>query len=481
MIKKTASCWLVMMLVVWSTSVAAQEAEETEEALEAAVEETEGEGVEASEAPGTAGDPATGDESPELPPPPPPLPPPPPPPPVDEPQVSRFESPPGPADVLPADFIRAPLVEYETAWSRGVGFLIRDRRTVVVLGEVRDRYRRITCKMARGESPLVDVGRVELVTREDTPFVILHLEEDLPGTPLRISEAHPEVGDTIYLIIRQNIGMRPRMGASRGDERGGPSLRGQEAPQNLEPAEASVTGASETTLTVGTAFPQLWHGSPLFDQRGHVVAFFGREGYALRVEHIFDESSRRSGRQRLSPIFGVRLGTEIEGVLNDPIAFDFEAGLSFWDHFAVLVRLGFALGDDVLLSMPANAAHETGIVEAEQRTVNLSLELKYRLLLTRAVMPLYLDFVVGLQYSATITDPFGLALYSTEPACDPYGRDCDLTVGATPGRRTGHGFGPVFGIDVRAGIFTMGYRFIAESLSYEMVNTHRLTFGLSYR
>jgi hypothetical protein len=395
-------------------------------------------------------------------------------------RVAHVETPPEPRDVLaPAD-IRGPLVEYETAWSRGVGFLVRDRRTVIVLGSLRDRLRPITCRMASAAAgaAAVRVVRVDLATAENPPFVVLHLESDLPGEPMRLSDEQPEIGDSVFLLLRRG-GPRGRDGA--GGAMGGRDARVRDVPAGLEPAEAAVTSASETTITVGTAFPQIWHGSPLFDRRGDVVAFFGSEGYAVRVEHLLAEGARRPGRQVVTPILGIRVGTEIEGSLDDPFAVDVEAGVALWDQLAILLRLGVGLGEDVLLRLPPNAMHQTGIVLAEQRSVALSLEVKYRLLLTRAAMPLYLDFVAGLQYGVVVNEPQGFALYATEPACDPFGEDCDLTIGANPGRRTRHGVGPVFGIDVRAGVFTMGYRFVAEAISYQMADTHRLTFGITFR
>ena len=367
-----------------------------------------------------------------------------------------------PEHVLPLERIRAPLVEYQTAWHRGVGFLVGDRRTVVVLGNLRDRYRRITVRMAEAGGEWIDVERVELTTQEETSFVVLHLTADLPGTPLEVSPVRPEIGDEVYLILRRG---RVR----RGD-----------APQAMEPAVARVTASSASTFTVGTASSQLWDGSPLFDAQGRVVGFFGSRNFALRSSQVLADSGRRD-RELVTPIIGLRVGTELQGLLDDPFALDIEAGVALWDQLGLVLRLGFAFSDEVQLLLPASSVRETGIVDGNQRTINLGLEVKYRLLLTRAAMPLYFDFVAGAQYTAFITEPRGVALYSTEPGCDPLIEGCDLSVGPTPGRNTEHGVGGVIGIDVRAGVFTMGYRVVIDALAYNLPTTHRITFGVTYR
>jgi hypothetical protein len=146
-----------------------------------------------------------------------------------------------------------------------------------------------------------------------------------------------------------------------------------------------------------------------------------------------------------------------------------------------LFRLGLALGGEQISLIPVGEGREQGVVEGDQSTVSLGLEVKYRLLLTRAAMPLYLDFALGVIYTMNVFEPNGMAFYSTSVGCDPMVEGCDVAIGPAPDRTTTHGVGAAFGFDLRAGVFTMGYRVIVEALAHELPTTHRLTFGVTYR
>lgn len=358
--------------------------------------------------------------------------------------------------------VRSALVEYRTAWERGVGFLVGDRRTVVTLGRLRDRYRPITVKMHGSTDSEVRVASVEIMEQEESTFVVLHLAGDVTGEPLELSPDRPGVGESVYLILKR--GMR---------------RRDQVVPDAFEAAEASITAASTTSVTVGLTWSQVWQGSPLFDGAGRVVAFFGSEGYAIRVSEILTEQRLRSGRSLIAPIAGIRVGTEFGGELIDPFLIEFDLGLALWDQFGIVFRLGVGIGDEVLAPYIQNEDVASTAL-ADERTVNMGLELKYRILITRSSMPLYFDVVAGLNYTMSILEFHDIAIYQ-DVHCDSRYQDCDRTPGFASGRRTDHGVGPSFGFDIRAGLFTMGYRFIGEAISYELETTHRLTFGVTFR
>lgn len=363
---------------------------------------------------------------------------------------------------LSRSHVRSALVEYRSAWERGVGFLVGDRRTVVALGRLRDWYRPITVKMHNSTADEVRVASVEIVEQEESTFVVLHLAGDVPGEPLEISSDQPGVGESVYLILQR--GMRRRH---------------QLVPDALEAAEASITAASTTSVTVGLAWSQIWQGSPLFDGAGRVAAFFGKEGYALRVGEILAEQRLRSGRSLITPIVGVRVGTEFGGELIDPFLIEFDLGLALWDQLGIVFRLGVGFGDEVLAPYFLNE-RVSATAMADERTVNLGLELKYRILITRSSMPLYFDVVAGLSYTMSILEYHDIAIYQ-DLHCDSRYQECDREPGFASGRSTDHGVGPSFGFDIRAGLFTMGYRFIGEAISHELDTTHRLTFGVTFR
>jgi hypothetical protein len=363
---------------------------------------------------------------------------------------------------LTRSHVRSALVEIRTAWYRGVGFLVGDRRTVVTLGRLRDRYRRISVKCLGSEGPEVTAASTEVLEHGESTFVVLHLAAELPGEPLQVSADVPRVGESVFVILRRGV-----------------DRRDQVVPDTIEAAEAAVTAASTTTMSVGVARSQVWSGSPLFDGAGRLVGFFGDEGYAVGARAITGGGSLTSGRALLSPIVGIRVGTEFGGELIDPFDVEVELGLALWDQLGILVRLGAGIGQDVLApyvrtdEVIANAM-------ADERTLNLALELEYRLLITRAAMPLYFDFVVGLQYTMTRLDFHDIAI-ARDAGCDPEVMDCDQDVGFASGQRSFHGVGAAFGFDIRAGLFTMGYRLVHEALSYRLQTVHRLTFGITFR
>lgn len=382
------------------------------------------------------------------------------------------ENDPAPMVEMTEEWLRRPLVEYQTAWARGVGYLVGDRRTVVALGALRDNQRRITVRLAGDEGSSVRVREVTVATHDEDAFCILHLEEELDAEPLQISQRSLRPGDEARVIVRRT---RERRERDRMFDR----LRG--VPDAFEVAETSITSVSPTMVTVGAADAQIWDGSPVFDANGRVLAFFGDSGFAVRAERLLDAETHVSGRRVAAPIFGFRVGTEFDGLLDDPFVVDFELGVSFWDQLGVLFRLGFALGGEVIQSIPESGDRLAGAVLGDQSAINLGLEVKYRLLLTRAAMPLYFDVVFGVVYTMSLFEAQGMAFYATDPGCDPLEEGCDVTIGPTPGRTTDHGVGAVFGFDIRAGVFTMGYRFVAEAIAHELPNTHRLTFGITYR
>lgn len=356
------------------------------------------------------------------------------------------------------------LVEYNTAWARGFGYLVGDRRTVVLVSDLRDRYRRITVKLAEGEGPVVDVAQVRRQHNERfESFVVLQLESELPGTPLEVSDLGPAIGDTVLILHR---------------------LEEQQhtAPTSIEVARAAITASSRYTLTVGEAWNQIWRGSPVFDEQGRVVAFFGTSGFAVRINEILAEVNQQVDRTLVTPTLGLRVGTEFGGFLEDPLTIEIELGVALWDQLGIMIFVGAGLSSDSsLVLIEPSAVYEAGVAQGEHNTVFLGLELEYRLLLTRTSMPFYLDFAIGVNYTISILDMSGPAFYATEPGCDPLGGDCGLTIGEAPTRDVLHSVGLSMGIDLRAGPFVIGYRFVPEGASYNHGNTHRLNFGLAWR
>jgi hypothetical protein len=373
--------------------------------------------------------------------------------PVDEPAVTE-------------DQLRAAQVEYRTAWSRGIGFLVGDQRTVVVVGDLRDRYRRLTVRMSGGDGAEVRVTQVRRqIDDRFSQYVILMLENDLPGMPLDVGTDQPSVGTTVLIL------------------QGGGEPAGR-MPRNTEVAAATVTAAGRYTLTLGATWNQVVHGSPVFNEDGQVVAFFGTSGFALRINELLAEVNHQADRQLATSVIGLRLGTEFGGFLEDPLTIEIEVGVALWDQLGIVFFLGGGLstGSSMVVIDPVENVHEAGVGQGEHDTLFLGLELEYRLLLTRSAMPFYLDFAVGLNYTVSMLDFTGLAFYATEPGCDPIGEACGLTVGEPPSRDVIHAVGLSLGVDLRAGPFVISLRVIPDSTSYNGPgNVYRLNFGLSWR
>jgi hypothetical protein len=369
--------------------------------------------------------------------------------------------------VITLERLNEALVEYRSAWERGIGFLVGDQHTVVVVGDLRDRHRRITARMAGGggDRPEVNVANVRVQTNQRfRSFVVLHLEEDLPGQPLEISPLQPALGDTVVILHRL------------GDQ------MGNRVPNEIELAHSTITSSSRYTFTVGAAWNQIWRGSPVFDVHGALIAFHGNGGFALRVSELIAEVNSQPQRQLISPVVGLRLGTEFGGFLDNPLTVEIELGIAIWDQLGINFFFGGGMNtQESLVLIPANALHEEGVAQGDHTTMFLGLEVEYRLMLTRGAVPFYLDFSFGLQYTMSMLDLTGPAFYATDPACDPMGGDCGLTIGEPPNRDVVHSVGLSLGVDLRAGPFVIGYRFIPEGASYQGINTHRLNVGISWR
>ncbi len=373
-----------------------------------------------------------------------------------------------PEPVVNRDYLNAAMVEYRTAWQRGVGFLVGDQRTVIVVDEdLRDRHRRISVRMIQGDNDRPEVDVVE-VRRQNasrfSEFVILRLEEDLPGTPLPISPEQPNLTDTVLILNRvMDVHNRP--------------------PAAIEVAWAAVTASSQYTITVGTSWSQIWHGSPVFDERGRLVAFFGNSGFAMRIGEILADVNHHADRQLFTPVIGLRLGTEFGGFLDNPLTVELEFGMAIWDQLGIMFFLGGGLDTEETMSqIPEGGDRGQGVAQSDLSTFYLGLEVEYRLLLTRTSMPFYLDFSFGVQYTMYTVDYTGSAFYSSQPGCDPSESDCGLIVGEPPNRDVTHAVALSVGADLRAGPFVIGYRFIPEGASFNQPNnTHRLNFGISWR
>lgn len=363
------------------------------------------------------------------------------------------------------------LVEYRTAWQRGYGFLLRDQQTIVAPGLEGGR-RRITVRRVNADGTLADqrvrVARVianpeEIEIAEDMvgmqAAVLLELEEPLEGTPLTLSSQSPQLSDTLWTVARLE----------------------DEAPtqDGLELVTTTVTAATENSLSLGAPTSTCWQGAPIFDAEGQIVAFQGCSGRSPRSARVVDAQAQEQ-RSILQPLLGFRLGTTFGRFDSPSLDIQLELGVTLWDQLGLALRIGSSIGGTGLHRLQATDGLGEGVVNQSSSALDLAFEARYRLMLNSGRFPIYLDFVAGLQYSATFHEPSGPAFYATEPGCDPMGGSCGVTIGDTPRRQIEHGVGATFGADLRLGLLAIGYRFTPAALSHNLPNMHTLSFGLAF-
>ncbi len=283
--------------------------------------------------------------------------------------------------------ILAALVEVRTTGFQRQGFLVGDRRTVVV-SCLTDRFRRVTVRMSGAEGDEeVRVAEVQATTAEQEAhsetyqaLAVLTLEEDLPGTPLPISNAAPALGETLWFISRPDD----------VDARGDPS------PESIEIGSATITAVTGSSLSVGLSSRQRWDGTPLLDRSGAVVAFLGTGGRAPRVGRVLNREALEPRQQLARFLFGLRIGTAIGQFDSASLAIDLELGVNLWDQFGIVFRVGATVGSSFFQTLPGSDDHGPGVVQSSSSALHLGLELRYRLLLFRSSWPVSLNFEVGL-------------------------------------------------------------------------------------
>jgi hypothetical protein len=367
-----------------------------------------------------------------------------------------------------ASRFEAALVHYRTAWAEGHGFLVSDRRTIVVLGHFPRAGRKVTVRMAQSAGEEIEVNYVELRRRGHyrPPMVVLHAAAELSGTPLPLAQQPAALDDVAYLLLR------PRQQHGGHDAARAPAT---------EVAITRITGATDSQLAVGLVPPIFNAGTPVLDAAGHIVGFMDNSRVAVRAGNVFstEQPSRRA--RNVAPMTGLKFGTEFGGLLNRPFTMDVDLGLVLWDQLGLTLRLGFSADRIENLGIPAEGIREAGMVEADQHAFNLGFEVEYRWLLRRSAMPLYLDLVTGLHYTVATTEPRGMALYSNTFNCQPaLGDECLLVSGPTPDSESTQSVGFALGADLRLGGLTISYRYVPAQAAYNLPeDLHRLSFGFS--
>lgn len=356
-------------------------------------------------------------------------------------------------------------VEVVGPFRHGIGYLVADRRTVVVVGATKTS--RLRVRMVGSDDPWIPVARAERIEGDRHTPVVLRLDSDLPGQPLRMAEEPVEAGDRMWLAdvdyFPVSVRFRPTMIAP-------PSSGGR----------FSVDPGTEI----------IYYGEPLFDDDGGLVGFltvWNDEGTGLRPrEFVEAETLVNSANRSISPfnfILGAQVGMELGGVYHLPaVAGVFDLGFSLWDQLGIVVRAAFGAGSDTSLqAIAATSEHNAGVVETVVRSFHIGMELRYRLLLRRDTFPLYVDFAAGVAYTRSRLRSNAPALISTDPECDPMIEECPTTSEnlEIPNPGVLNMVGPVLGFDFRFWLFSIGYRLITCTAFHDRSPAHHLSIGVN--
>ena len=350
------------------------------------------------------------------------------------------------------------------------GYLLGDRKTVVVPAISLDTGRDFEVTLTRHEgedAPEDGSVRVRVVGDGTHRLYLIELEKGLPGTPLLRSETEIELGTRVWVLTGV-----PRM------EDGPP-----ERPPGLsaQVATTTVSSASKTRFSIAVDRQTLRRGAPVLDEAGALVGFVSGGTTVTRIEQVqLDKGHDRA--MALLPLVGLRLGGEVGGPFGGAFLMDLEVGVSLWDRFSMLFRLGVSLaGDTTLRELPPLAEDSgPGVVEQMGASLRVGFETRYRQLLTgSSPLPIYIDLALGVQYGLVAWSPQGTALYG-EAGCNPANEACKVRAAAGDVEdEARHTVGLSVGADLRIGTMSLGYRFLPKATGMNLENTHQILFGIT--
>ncbi|MBN1947738.1 MAG: hypothetical protein JW797_18880 [Bradymonadales bacterium] len=348
-----------------------------------------------------------------------------------------------------------------THFSGGIGVLVRDRRTVLFPLEMPiDAGRPYHCRLNREGAP--EVAAQVAIYREASPHVaVLTLHQELDGTPLQLASAErrPFVGDRLWSI--RFVGMDLN---------------------EFEVVETLVNTVSTADLSVAVSENRLTPGTPVLDETGAVSALVvSSSGRAIPVSLLLDETRLTPRGFPVMPLFGIFLSYLWNSDDRDRVFLDFDLGAVLWDQLVLAFRIGVDFPDEQRRVLPPSGMRGWGVVEMTDPVLFLGIEPRYRLLLHQTHgMPMYLEFLVGVQWEMRFSNPQGLAFYSMDARCNPAAQACPLMVAPPPPQEVDHGVGPTVGISYRVGGMALTYHYTPGALSYDMPDhSHRISLGFT--
>jgi hypothetical protein len=343
--------------------------------------------------------------------------------------------------------LQSALVHCQSSFFSGVGVLVGDSRTVLVANAGMNMgrpFRVIAWDRKGGAARSVEVRTHRVRGNE---VLVLRLDRDLPGNPLTLSEEELAVSAEVVTLQRSEPGDRTEL------------------------ARVMVTGVSASTLQLATG----GSGMPVATPSGELLALGLGGGRAVRVQSVLAQARRRG--MSVIPLVGLRIGYHHNGTGGFLLSID--AGATLWDRLSIALNVGVAFkGKDQLLAVTEQALGP-GTVLAYPSNLILGLEARYRQLLFYTA---YLDLVLGVQTTHSAFSSRSPALFG-QAGCDPTSQACAIQVRDPDkylDRASSWGVGPVFGVDLRFNVASIGYRFTPAKLSRDLPNTHSVLFGLGF-
>ena len=93
-------------------------------------------------------------------------------------------------------------VDVSSAWFSEVGYLIGDNKTVLVYEDFFLRRKNFSVTTRGKKEVTAEVIEIKLIRHKLDKFIILKLDQELPGTPLQLAPAQGEIDEEI-LVSRQ--------------------------------------------------------------------------------------------------------------------------------------------------------------------------------------------------------------------------------------------------------------------------------------
>lgn len=351
---------------------------------------------------------------------------------------------------------RASLVHVETAWNSASGVLVGDAKTVYAAIGFLDTGRAIEVQAAAG-GKIVEAD-VSIYAHDWAWAWILSLPTPVDATPLAVSDVGVSPGDHVYVFEDRGRGLA-----------------------HAQLVEVLVGAIGNGHFTLASPCNGVYPGSPVLDAEGRFIGLLGGNLEVTPAASLADPRRHEERGLSILPVIGYRFGYESGGLMNEAGTFDIDLGVTLADRVSIVGRMGllFRSPSEGLARLPEEDGEGFGRVAVDDSIgLRLGLEARYRFYLGGGAFPFYLDLSAGLVSSWAFRTASGPTFRSTEPGCDPGSDACPIRLDPTPELDSKSALDASFGIDLRWGPTSLGYRFMPGI--GDAPAAHQLLFGVSF-